>query len=100
MKAWFVVLVLISMLGLGCASIESMFDKDQKVALSDVPQAALEAAKTEVPGIVLTEATMEEEDGQRVYEVMGMADGKKYEIEVTAEGKVLEVETGDDKDKD
>lgn len=96
MKAWYCILLLVVAAGLGCESVESMFDKDEAIALSKVPEPALEAAKAAVPGIVLTEAEVEEENGQAVYEMTGMAEGKKYEIEVTAEGKVLEVEQDDD----
>ncbi|MDP6523051.1 MAG: PepSY domain-containing protein [Kiritimatiellia bacterium] len=76
----------------GCATFEDLFEKEQEIELSAVPAAALNAAKGAVKGIVLTEAEMEEEDGQVLYELEGTANGKTYEIEVTAEGKVLEVE--------
>jgi uncharacterized membrane protein YkoI len=45
-----------------------------------------------VDGINITEAEMEKEDGQTVYVFEGDANGKEYEIEVTPEGKVNEVE--------
>jgi uncharacterized membrane protein YkoI len=69
-----------------------MFEKEKEIPLSEVPRAALTAAEGAVEGITLTEAEVEEEDGQTVYELEGTANGKTYEIEVTADGKVLEVE--------
>ncbi len=82
--------------------MESMFEKEKEIPLSDVPQAALTAAEGAVEGITLTEAETEEEDGQTVYILEGEAAGKVYEIEVTADGEVLEVEeeTEDDEDDD
>ena len=89
---------------LGCASLESMFEDEKDIPLSQVPEAALEAGRQAVENITLTEAELEEEDGQMVYVLEGTADGIEYEIEVTADGKVLEVEQededGDDEDGD
>jgi uncharacterized membrane protein YkoI len=70
-----------------------------------VPAAAVKAAQGAVEGVTLTEAEVEKEDGETVYILDGTADGKEYEIEVTAEGKVLEVEEEteddeEDEDKD
>jgi len=65
-----------------------------------VPEPALTAAQGAVEGITLTEAEMETEDGQTVYVLEGEAAGKEYEIEVTADGKVLEVEEETEQDDD
>jgi len=85
---------------LGCASIESAFkDKDEKkIPISQVPTEAVEAAQSAVKGIILTEAEIEEQEGITVYELEGMANGIEYEIEVTADGKVLDVEQEDEDD--
>jgi len=82
----------------GCATVGNLFEGGKEVALSEVPAPAITAAKDAVRGIVLTEAELEEEDGQIVYELEGSADGKTYEIEVTAEGKILEVEQDEEDD--
>lgn len=102
MRTLYFVIALALICLVGCESLESMFEKEKEVPLSEVPQAALTAAEGAVEGITLTEAEMEEEDGQTVYVVEGEAAGKEYEIEVTADGKVLEVEeeTEDDDDED
>jgi hypothetical protein len=95
-------MALLLVCALGCASVESMFDgeEEQEIPLSEVPAEALQAAQGAVDGITLTEAEMEEEDGQVVYEIEGTADGKEYCIEVTADGEVLEVELDDEDDED
>ncbi len=96
------VLVAIVVIGLaGCAPLEELFESEKSIPLSEVPAPALEAARAAVEGIVLTEAEVEEEDGQLVYEIEGHVNGKEYEIEVTAEGEVLEIEQEDaDEDED
>jgi len=100
MRLFYLLICLVLTCILGCASIESAFkDKDAKeIPLSQVPTEAVEAAQSAVEGITLTEAEMEEEEGITVYELEGMANGIEYEIEVTADGKVLEVEQEDEDD--
>ena len=99
MKLWHVIVVLLLTGVLGCSSLKLAFgdDDDYAVPLSEVPEAALEAARSAIAGITLTEAEMEQKGGCTVYEIEGTADGVQYEIEVTAAGKVLEVEREDEK---
>ncbi len=92
MRMFSIVIGLVLVCLVGCESLESVFEKEKEIPLSQVPQPAIAAAEGAVEGITLTEAEMEKEDGQTVYVLEGEADGKEYEIEVTAEGKVLEVE--------
>jgi len=74
-------------------------DDEDKVPLAQVPQVVKDAAAKAVPGIVLEEAERETEGGQVVFNLEGEAGGKDYELEITAEGKVLEVEV-EDEDED
>jgi hypothetical protein len=69
---------------------------EEVVALDSVPADALEAAKRAVPGIAFTVAEKEVEGGRTLYCLSGTADGKPWEVEVTPEGEVVEVEQGDD----
>jgi len=97
----FSVLGIMMILGLaGCATVDELFEKDQEIPLSEVPAPVLAAAQSAVEGIVLTDAEVEVEKGQIVYELEGTAGGKEYEIEVAADGKVLEVEQDADDDDD
>ena len=100
MRKWHIVIVMILACTLGCASLESMFENEKEIPLSEVPSQALEAAKGAVEGITLTEAEVEEEDGVTVYDLEGTANGTEYQIEVTAEGKVLEVEKEGEAEQD
>lgn len=84
-----------------CAGCE-IFDRDdeQDIDLNDVPSAAMAAARAAVEaalgaeeGIEFSSAETEVEKGITIYSLEGVAGGEEYEVEVTAEGKVLEVET-------
>ncbi len=92
MRLWYIVIGLLLTFIVGCEAIESAFEGEKEIPLSQVPKEAVAAAQSAVEGITLTEAEVEEEKGQTVYELEGMANGIEYEIEVTADGKVLEVE--------
>ncbi len=100
MRAWYFVFSLVLICGLGCASLDDLFEQEKDVPLSEVPQEALKAAQGAVDGITITEAEMEKEDGETVYIFDGELNGKEYEIEVTPEGKVLEVEEEAEDDED
>ncbi len=101
MRAWYFVIGLVLIFGLGCATLDELFENEKEIPLSEVPAAAVAAAQGAVDGIELTEAEVEKEDGKTVYDIEGTANGKEYTIEVTAEGDVLEVEeeTEDDDDE-
>jgi hypothetical protein len=67
-------------------------EEGKEIPVSQVPKAAMDAVQHAAPGIDMTEAEVEEENGQTVYSVEGKApDGKVWEIEVTADGKILEL---------
>ena len=68
------------------------FEKETEIPLTEVPEPVMSAALGAVPGIVIEEAELEEEDGEMVYELSGTAGDKEYEIEISASGEVLEVE--------
>lgn len=72
-------------------------DADDEVAigLDQVPSKALDAARGAVPGIALCAAERETEGGRTVYCLEGTKDGVRHEVEVTEDGTVVEVETGD-----
>lgn len=100
MRAFYFIFSLILICSLGCATLDELFEQEKEVPLSEVPAEALEAAQSAVDGITITEAEIEEEDGETVYIFEGEANGKEYEIEVTPEGKVLEVEDEAEEVKD
>lgn len=93
-------LLMVLMLGLSCQSAEHEDGDEHEIAMSEVPQAAKDAALAAVPGLVIAEAETETENGVRVYCLEGMARGKAYEVEVTADGAVLEIESESESDED
>ena len=71
----------------------ALAEDSMKVEMSDVPQKVLDAAMKEVSGFKATSANTEMEGSKKVYELQGMADGKKVEVDVIEDGKLDEVET-------
>ncbi len=69
---------------------------EEAVPLDEVPAEVKQAALDAVPGLVLERASSEVEDGVVVYELEGTAGGKRVEVELAADGKVLEIETEDE----
>lgn len=95
MKVFKGVLIVFIILGfLGCSTIGKLFEEEMQVPLSEVPTPVLIAAKGAVENIILTKAKIKEEDGQTVYELEGISDGRNYEIDVNAAGRVLEINNG------
>ena len=75
-----------------CADIGKYFEEKEEVPLSEVPTPVLVAAKGAVENITLTKAKIKEDNDQKVYELDGLSDGRRYEIDVSAAGRVLEVD--------
>ena len=57
-----------------------------------VPANILAAAKASVPGFAMSSYDTDTDNGSKVYELDGTANGRKCEIEVDASGKVLKVD--------
>jgi hypothetical protein len=73
-------------------------EKEEKIALSEVPEVVLKAAQNAVKGIEIKEAEIEKTSDGMIYDLEGIVDGKTYEIEITPDGKIIEVEQEDDDD--
>lgn len=63
-----------------------------KINLQDVPKAALAAAEHNVPGIYIHGASIIRHPAHDVYELKGLSHHTHYEIYVTEEGHILDVE--------
>lgn len=63
-----------------------------KIALHDVPQAARSAAEHQVPGIYIHSANVIRHPVREVYELKGLSHHTHYEIYVTGEGQILEID--------
>ena len=76
--------------------------KEEKVKLSDCPAAVQKTIKDQAEGGKILEIEKEtKKDGTVVYEAeIKRSDGKKVEIEVAEDGKLLDTEVEDDEDDD
>ena len=76
-------------------------EKDEKVAIADLPKAVVDAVNAARPGGTIIEADKETaKDGTVVYEVDVKQGGKNYEVKVDASGKVLSNEEDKEDEKD
>ena len=57
-----------------------------------VPDNILAAAKSSVPGFAMSSYDTDTDNGRKVYELDGTANGRKCEIKVDASGKVLKID--------
>ena len=67
-------------------------DDEIDVPVDELPDNIKQAVESAVPGGKITEAELEMEDGQQIYEVTVEKDGKEFEVEVSKDGEVLEIE--------
>jgi len=77
------------------AAKKAELGEDKDIPLSEVPEKIKKLAEKAVKGIKLTEAEIEGGN----YELEGYAGKDKYEIKITPEGKIIEVDV-DKKDDD
>ncbi len=83
--------LLFSIMGLAACA---MWEEDD-IAVSEVPAAAIDAARGAVDGLEIKSAELKNKDGRTFYEIDGKANGVKHEVKVTADGEVLKVKTED-----
>ena len=57
-----------------------------------VPSNILAAAQAKVPGFAMTSYDTDTDNGRKVYELDGTANGRKCEVKVDATGKVLKID--------
>ena len=89
-RAWFSKSYNLKIVGYGEEAEEE--DDEIDVPVDELPDNIKEAVESAVLGGKITEAELEMEDGQQIYEVTVEKDGKEFKVEVSKDGKVLEVE--------
>jgi uncharacterized membrane protein YkoI len=62
----------------------------QDVALDQLPEPVRATVDRETKGGQITEIERDTERGQTIYEVEFVLDGKEYELDIGADGKLLE----------
>ena len=74
-------------------------DGDVTIALDAVPKPAIDAVTQAYPGGSIIRSESEQENGETVYELhVRKQDGSLIEVEVNAQGKILETEKGGEDD--
>ena len=75
----------------GCG--EGKVESPEKIALDKVPAKIMDIARKEWPGLEYEQAYLGKFQGETAYKIRGRDDdGKLREVEISAEGKVLEKE--------
>ena len=67
--------------------------KDKNVKIADLPEAVTAAVKKACPDGTITEAEIEKEHGTTIYEIELKVGKNEAEVEVTADGTIIEIET-------
>ena len=83
-----------------CGATVALPGTEKEIPLSEVPDGILAAAQDTIPGIELTGAEVEETDKGLVYELEGTLNGEEFEIEIAADGTVLDIDSEKDGDED
>jgi len=68
---------------------------EEEIPVKNLPKAVVAAVKALYPNGTITEAEKDTEDGKVVYEIEVTSGGKEIDIELTADGKVLKIESDD-----
>jgi hypothetical protein len=66
--------------------------KEEKVDLDKVPKAVLDAFKAKFPEAKLTGASIESEEGKKIYELAFTYKDHKYEMEVEPNGTIIAID--------
>ena len=68
-------------------------DETEPIALDEIPETAIRAARKKLPDVKFERAWKFQDHGEDAYEIKGKTkQGKIWEVEVTASGKILEFE--------
>ena len=67
------------------------FDND--LPLNEIPPEIVASAKAQIPGFRIEDAELQQRGTARLYELDGIANGRNYGITISADGRVLHVES-------
>ncbi len=92
MRVWLVLSGFVAFLLSGCGKSPAA-DMTGPISLDQVPASVMEVARRELPGVKFEFVLKFHQDGEDAYEIKGKTPaGKICEVEVSASGKVLEIE--------
>ena len=93
-------ILMLTVLLTGMTFVATAREKEEEIAVEDLPAAVTVAVQKAFPGGAIQRAEKEMEENGLVYEVKVRMDSKVLEVEVSPAGKILEVEEDDDEDAD
>lgn len=71
----------------------ALAQQSQAIDMAEVPAPVIEAAQAAVSGVVFDAANLDRDNGTDTFELSGVdANGKKFEVDATANGTIEEVE--------
>ena len=73
----------------------SQKEQEQEIAISELPAIITTAIQDTLPGFEIAEAEIETKDKKITYEVEGIYQDQQYEIEISPDGKIIEIEEED-----
>lgn len=98
MRSGWTVLAVCSLL-CGCFMVQAGED-EQKIPLSQVPDSVKKVAETALPGVELKKAEIEKWRGEKIFELDGIVDGKKYEFKIKPDGTLVVLKLEADEEKE
>jgi len=92
-------LILPTLIAFGCSSAEAQKRPKAAIEISRLPAPVVSAANSAVKDIQITKAKQRHKRDQVIYRVDGLAQGKEYELKITADGRILDLEHEDADDR-
>lgn len=77
------------------AGAPALTHADDDIAIDKLPQAVRAAIDKRFPGAELLNAERDRDDGRIEYEVELRHDGKRYEVDVTEDGRITDIDRDD-----
>src|SRR5581483_6887511 len=86
-KTWLIAVVA----GATVALVAGARAEEKKISKQDVPQKVMQSVNARLPGVEVTSAEKEMENGNLVYDLELKHQGRKYEMDVKEDGTITEI---------
>jgi hypothetical protein len=92
-------LILPALIALGCSSAEAQKRPKAAIEIHRLPAPVVSAANSAVKDLQITKAKQRHKRDEVIYKIDGLAQGKEYELKITADGRILDLEQEDADDR-
>jgi uncharacterized membrane protein YkoI len=82
----------VAVIGFVALGVSVADDKEEKISPDKLPKAVADAIKARFPDGKVTSAEKENEDGKTVFDIELTSGGLKYEMDMLADGTIVEIE--------